>query len=273
MEEIKDLINNNKESDNQNENIDDNNKISTKDIEKNYYSKFMYKRFLKLKKKGLDYGITLPNLKYPLDKPNSPRLAFKITSFVMLALSVIVLSLSIYLLVKCRVLSMFGELISNTKSVFTEKAFEESLGLSSIASIGVFWLYLLCGVLIILPIVVVGWLLYTARKNWILSQVSRQEMAKGYEVKRYIVNTFILLGITAVFLIVLLVKSSLSVIATRILFITGMIIFIYLIANIVILKHEKQKDEIWFKTLPIEKQQDFINQNKSMKKILILKRR
>ena len=239
-----------------------------KDVEKNYYSKYMYKRFLRFKRKGLDYGITVPDLNYPLDKPASPRIAFKITTFVMLALAVMVFSLSVYFLVKCKVFTMLYELVNNTKTVFTEKAFEESLGLSSIASVGAVWLYLLCGVLILVPILAIVGLLLIARKNWILSKVSRQEMAKGYEVSKYIFISFVLLFLTATFIVVILATSGFSTTFSKIAFTILLVIFAYLISNIVVLKIEKQKDEIWFNELPIERQQDFINQNKVMKRVI-----
>lgn len=241
---------------------------TVKDVEKNYYSKYMYKRFLRFKRKGLDYGITVPDLHYPLEKPTSPRIAFKITTFVMFALAVVVFALSVYFLVKCKVFTMLYELINNTKSVFTEKAFEESLGLSSIASVGAVWVYMLCGVLILVPILAIIGLLLIARKNWVLSKVSRQEMAKGYEVSKYIFIAFVLLFLTTTFIIVILATNGFNTTFSKVAFTILLVIFAYLIINIIVIKIEKQKDEIWFNELPLKMQQDFINQNKVMKRVL-----
>lgn len=249
------------------DNLDNNNQIVNEDIEKQSYSKYMYKKLQKARKKGKQYGVDVPKLNYTLDKPEKPRKLFQIIGYSMLALTILVAVGFIVAYIVSGIFPMFAELISGTVSVYSKETLGKSLGLSGVASLAVTWIYVLIIILLLIPIALVWLLVKFTIKNLSFINLSKQEMGKGFEVKRYLLGLYIMMGVSLALVILFafegLLKGGLGIfiiVLSIVMFATCLVISIFI-------TKERKKEQVWFNNLEIEKQQDFINQNNSIKKI------
>lgn len=244
-------------------------KINSEEIEKNSYSKYMYKKLKRAKKKGIQHGISIPDLKYQLDKPQHPRIVFKIIGYIMLVLSILTVVGIVALYGFSGIFSVFGDVFKQSATAFTYETLQKTLGLSSIAAIGIFGLYALLAVLIIFPILIAWVLIKFTIKNFSLSTISRQEMAEGFEIRNYIIGLFTAMTIAVAVIVAIIyekiITAPFGIVALSV---SAVIFVISLLLAIFLLKERKQEKE-WFKTLAEEKQADFKAQNDA---VLHLKR-
>ena len=94
--------------------------------------------------------------------------------------------------------------------------------------------------------------------------MSKQEMAKGFEIKNFIIflifSAIFSLALAIILLCQGMASGSFGICSVVFLF----LLFVICVALSVIIIKEKNKETQWFNTLPIEKQQDFLNFNKSL---------
>lgn len=261
MEEIKDNVQIKED------NLDNNNQIVNEDIEKQSYSKYMYKKLQKARKKGKQYGVDVPKLNYTLDKPEKPRKLFQIIGYSMLALTILVAVGFIVAYIVSGIFPMFAELISGTVSVYSKETLGKSLGLSGVASLAVTWIYVLIIILLLIPIAVVWLLVKFTIKNLSFINLSKQEMAKGFEVKRYLLGLYIMMGVSLALVILFAFEGLLNGGLGIFIIVLSIIMFATCLVISIFITKERKKEQVWFNNLEIEKQQDFINQNNSIKKI------
>lgn len=236
------------------------------DIEKNSYSKYMYKKLVKARKKGLQYGVTIPPLKYELDKPEKTRKVFLIAGYTLLSFTIALFIGFIIMYIVSGVFPMFIDMLRGTSSVYSKELFEKSLGLSSFGAISLTWLYIVIVILLLLPIGIIMGLVKGVIKNFAFSKISKQEMAKGFEVSRYInilvISIFLTLLIGILFIVEGLTRGGLGVFIT----IMSFVIFACCLTLLIFIIKERKREKEWFNSLSEEKQQDFLNQNKAVKK-------
>lgn len=249
------------------DNLDNNNQIVNEDIEKQSYSKYMYKKLQKARKKGKQYGVDVPKLNYTLDKPEKPRKLFQIIGYSMLALTILVAVGFIVAYIVSGIFPMFAELISGTVSVYSKETLGKSLGLSGIASLAVTWIYVLIIVLLLIPIALVWLLVKFTIKNLSFINLSKQEMAKGFEVKRYLLGLYIMMGASLALVILFAFEGLLNGGLGIFIIVLSIVMFATCLVISIFITKERKKEQVWFNNLEIEKQQDFINQNNSIKKI------
>lgn len=261
MEEIKDNVQIKED------NLDNNNQIVNEDIEKQSYSKYMYKKLQKARKKGKQYGVDVPKLNYTLDKPEKPRKLFQIIGYSMLALTILVAVGFIVAYIVSGIFPMFAELISGTVSVYSKETLGKSLGLSGVASLAVTWIYVLIIILLLIPIAVVWLLVKFTIKNLSFINLSKQEMAKGFEVKRYLLGLYIMMGVSLALVILFAFEGLLNGGLGIFIIVLSIVMFATCLVISIFITKERKKEQVWFNNLEIEKQQDFINQNNSIKKI------
>ncbi len=261
MEEIKDNVQIKED------NLDNNNQIVNEDIEKQSYSKYMYKKLQKARKKGKQYGVDVPKLNYSLDKPEKPRKLFQIIGYSMLALTILIAVGFIVAYIVSGIFPMFAELISGTVSVYSKETLGKSLGLSGVASLAVTWIYVLIIILLLIPIAVVWLLVKFTIKNLSFINLSKQEMAKGFEVKRYLLGLYIMMGVSLALVILFAFEGLLNGGLGIFIIVLSIVMFATCLVISIFITKERKKEQVWFNNLEIEKQQDFINQNNSIKKI------
>ena len=249
------------------DNLDNNNQIVNEDIEKQSYSKYMYKKLQKARKKGKQYGVDVPKLNYSLDKPEKPRKLFQIIGYSMLALTILVAVGFIVAYIVSGIFPMFAELISGTVSVYSKETLGKSLGLSGVASLAVTWIYVLIIILLLIPIAVVWLLVKFTIKNLSFINLSKQEMAKGFEVKRYLLGLYIMIGVSLALVILFAFEGLLNGGLGIFIIVLSIVMFATCLVISIFITKERKKEQVWFNNLEIEKQQDFINQNNSIKKI------
>lgn len=249
------------------DNLDNNNQIVNEDIEKQSYSKYMYKKLQKARKKGKQYGVDVPKLNYTLDKPEKPRKLFQIIGYSMLTLTILVAVGFIVAYIVSGIFPMFAELISGTVSVYSKETLGKSLGLSGIASLAVTWIYVLIIVLLLIPIALVWLLVKFTIKNLSFINLSKQEMAKGFEVKRYLLGLYIMMGVSLALVILFAFEGLLNGGLGIFIIVLSIVMFATCLVISIFITKERKKEQVWFNNLEIEKQQDFINQNNSIKKI------
>lgn len=249
------------------DNLDNNNQIVNEDIEKQSYSKYMYKKLQKARKKGKQYGVDVPKLNYTLDKPEKPRKLFQIIGYSMLALTILVAVGFIVAYIVSGIFPMFAELISGTVSVYSKETLGKSLGLSGVASLAVTWIYVLIIILLLIPIALVWLLVKFTIKNLSFINLSKQEMAKGFEVKRYLLGLYIMMGASLALVILFAFEGLLNGGLGIFIIVLSIVMFATCLVISIFITKERKKEQVWFNNLEIEKQQDFINQNNSIKKI------
>ncbi len=249
------------------DNLDNNNQIVNEDIEKQSYSKYMYKKLQKARKKGKQYGVDVPKLNYSLDKPEKPRKLFQIIGYSMLALTILVAVGFIVAYIVSGIFPMFAELISGTVSVYSKETLGKSLGLSGVASLAVTWIYVLIIILLLIPIALVWLLVKFTIKNLSFINLSKQEMAKGFEVKRYLLGLYIMMGASLALVILFAFEGLLNGGLGIFIIVLSIVMFATCLVISIFITKERKKEQVWFNNLEIEKQQDFINQNNSIKKI------
>lgn len=242
------------------------------DIEKNSYSKYMYKKLVKARKKGLQYGVTIPPLKYELEKPEKTRKVFLIAGYTLLGFTIALFIGFIIMYIISGVFPMFIDMIRGTSNVYSKELFEKSLGLTSFGAISLTWLYIVIVILLLLPIGIIIGLVKGVIKNFALSKISKQEMAKGFEVSRYInilvISIFLTLLIGILFIVEGLTRGGLGVFIT----IMSFVIFACCLTLLIFIIKERKREKEWFNSLSEEKQQDFLNQNNAVKKYKNLSR-
>ena len=162
---------------------------------------------------------------------------------------------------------MFAELISGTVSVYSKETLGKSLGLSGIASLAVTWIYVLIIILLLIPIALVWLLVKFTIKNLSFINLSKQEMAKGFEVKRYLLGLYIMMGASLALVILFAFEGLLNGGLGIFIIVLSIVMFATCLVISIFITKERKKEQVWFNNLEIEKQQDFINQNNSIKKI------
>lgn len=249
------------------EQIDD---IKTTDddaIERDGYGKSSYKRIQKLRKKGIQYGIPIPKCKFPLEKPNTPRKLMLVSMWACLIGIVSVVGLAIWLFIKIKYFTAFGQVIGLIGGTVSEEVVSKTLGFSGLVTASALVVLIVLILMMLIPIIIVWLLANRASTLHELAYASRQEIAVGYKVKSMIKTAICLAIIMLAVLIFGLIKGLLSnrngIIAFCILLIGIVVFTIYAVSLI----FERKKDKAWFDTLSKEAQDDYLAHNEALFKL------
>jgi len=251
-------------SDSQDSNLDSSQEAGQINKASNY-TKYMQKKIARVKKKALQYGVTIPDLNYELAAPDRPRTIFSIIGYIMIALGAALLIGSYIWLATSGLLKAFGEIISGTKQALDPDVALKTFGFSGFASVGAVFICIVIAILMIIPICICIAFVVLGIKNINLTYASKQEMAAGYEVTSYIRSLILIMGLSIIALVVELLagaKGGLLIVSA---IVVCVIVAICVLLLVILLKNRK-KEKTWFDALPDDQKQDFINQNKMLKR-------
>ncbi len=162
------------------------------------------------------------------------------------------------------IFSTIVEIANKSHDLTNSDTLQNSLGLSGFVGIASWALVLILVVISLLPIPIIIVTINFARKNLSFAKMSKQEMAKGFEIKNFIIflifSAIFSLALAIILLCQGMASGAFGICSVVFLF----LLFVICVALSVIIIKEKNKETQWFNTLPIEKQQDFLNFNKSL---------
>lgn len=234
------------------------------EIEKNSFSPYMQKQVNKLRKKGLEYGITVPFLNYELNKPEKPRKLFNIIAILFFALALAMIVGTIVMYIYTNIFSAIVEIANKSHDLTNYDTLQNSLGLSGFVGIASWAVALVLVILSLLPIPVFIVTINLARKNLSFAKMSKQEMAMGFEIKNFVVFLTICSILSLLLAVVFLCQGMGSGVFGICSIVVLFLLFAVCVALAVIIQKERKKEQQWFATLPQEKQQDFLSLNKSL---------
>ena len=229
------------------------------------YSKYMQKKIEKAKKKALQYGYTVPELKYPLEKPNKNRTAISVFGYLILVFSILFTGAMAYLTYSTGLLTGLLSAFGLGSESFSESSMAKTFGLSQIG--GILAIIMIIVIVAILTMIagICVWSIVFGIRSVRVAKVSRQEMAKGYEVFDSICLMIILPIVAIVVMVVLVAWLGLNVNTWVICGVLTLGIILYITFAILLIV-ERSKEKKWFKSLPDDAQQDFIEYNDVIKK-------
>lgn len=228
------------------------------------YTKYMQKKIARVKKKALQYGVTIPDLKYELTAPDRPRTIFSIIGYIMIALGVALLVGTYIWLATSGLLKAFLELISGAKQTLDPDVALKTFGFSGFASVGTVFICIVIAILMIIPICICFAFVVLGIKNINLTYASKQEMAVGYEVTSYIRCLILIIGLSILALVLVVVEGGRGGLLIMSAIVVSVVIAICVLLLAILLKIRK-KEKVWFDALPDDQKQDFLNQNKMLK--------
>lgn len=247
--------------------IDDIKTIDEDMIEREGYGKSSYKRVQKLRKKGIQYGVTISKCQYPLEKPDNPRKLMLVSMWACLIGIVSVVGLAIWLFIKIKYFTVFGQVIGLIGGTVSEEVVSKTLGFSGLVTASALVVLIVLILIMLIPIVIVWLLASKANTLHELAYAPRQEIAVGYKIKSMIKTAICLALIMLAVLIFGLIKDFLSnrngIIALCILLIGIVVFTIYAVSLIL----ERKKDKAWFDTLSKEAQDDYLTHNEALHKL------
>lgn len=227
------------------------------------YDKRTFKKVAKLRKKGLKYGIVVPNLNYELTKPEKPRKTFLVISII-LSLALIGMIIALGFLYN-KVLNILFEtnLLEIIGNLFNPVFLAETLGLSAIPGLMILVVYIIIIACLLLPIYLLVYVYRFIRDSFRMVNCSIEEIAKGNTITNRITTLILnLIFIVIVFVLLLWqlderVKGLLIV-----LFIVLCLIFGGLLTLILI---ERIKANKIFDSLEEDKKQNYLEHEKALK--------
>lgn len=236
-------------------------------IEREGYGKSSYKRVQKLRGKGIQYGVTIPKCKHPLEKPDHPRKLMLLSMWACLIGIVAVVGLAIWLFIKIKYFTSFGQVIGLIGGTVSEEVVSKTLGFSGLVTASALVVLIVLILMMLIPIVIVWLLANHAKTLHELAYAPRQEIAVGYKINGMIKSAICLATIMLAVLIFGLTKDLLSnkngIIAFCILLIGIVVFTIYAVSLIL----ERKKDKAWFDKLSKEAQDDYLNHNEALLKL------
>ena len=142
------------------------------EIEKNSFSPYMQKQVNKLRKKGLEYGITVPFLNYELNKPQKSRKIFNIIAILFFALALAMIVGTIVMYIYTNIFSAIVEIANKSHDLTNYDTLQNSLGLSGFVGIASWVVAMVLVILSLLPIPVFIVTINLARKNLSFAKMS-----------------------------------------------------------------------------------------------------
>lgn len=228
------------------------------------YTKYLSKKIKKVKKKAIQYGITVPDLHYPLEKPSKPRLAFYIIGYIMIALGLASLVASVVLFIKAGIFSSMIELLSGSIDTLDPEVMKNTFGLSSVVGVGGIVLGIIIFIVLLVVVAIIVALISLGIKNLRLAKASRQEIAVGFEVTNYIWGIVATMLICVAIVVGLISKGGFAGVTVLITIIAGALVAV-LAVLLTFLILQRKKEKVWFDTLDEDRKQDFLNLNQALK--------
>ncbi len=229
------------------------------------YSKYMQKKIAKAKKKALNYGYSIPDLKYPLEKPLKKRTALSVIGYIFLALGILVSAVAVYLTIKFGLWSTLLSLFGVSSDALSENTLSKTFGLSQITGfVAIVAIIIIVAILLVVMGICVWAITFGIRASKV-AKVSRQEMAKGYEVLE-IIRLMFLFVIVAIAGIVLCILGLGMEMSTWIIVGVLTLCIAMFLTFVIMLIVERKKEAQWFETLSIDAQEDFMAYNEVIKK-------
>ena len=232
-------------------------------IEQSSYSRASYRTVQKLRERGTEYGVTIPELQYPLPRDASGRLALKI--LMVLAAALIALGGGLLIWGAMRLVAPIVESASHTTDLFNAVK-----DIPVINLLGTIPAILIWGLVVLLlggAVAIVAALATYLYKLFRLGGLSMPEKAVGYylgEVRTSALTTGILLLVIAV---LALIGVTSPLVGLLFLFSSGVLFAIF-----GVLQHIRHQTKAQFKQLPAAQQADFQAHNKALASVQSYKR-
>jgi len=234
------------------------------DVERKSYSEPMFNRVQKLRAHGKLYGVDVPVLKFELTKPKKRRPLFIVIAVLAYVLSAVVAAVFI-----ASAITMVPLFISAANGVNEPNYSWDIFGIVSGFASGISVLaILLVLVLIALLAGIAITLIIMGNRCVSLSRASREEIAAGPAMSRFIwtsviisailIATYILLGYTS--------KSAkfYTSVGGIVILILALIALAVSVITIVMQRREKQ----WLKEQPAERQEDYLSHARALKLVM-----
>ena len=234
------------------------------EIEKKSFTHYMQKQVKKLRKKGLEYGVSVPYLNYELDKPEKQRTIFNVIAIIFFVLAIAMVIGTVVMYFYTHIFSAIVEIANKSHDLTNYDTLQNLLGLSGFVGIASWVVAMVLVILSLLPIPVFIVTINLARKNLSFAKISKQEMAMGFEIKNFVVFLTICSILSLLLAVVFLCQGMGSGVFGICSIVVLFLLFAVCVALTVIIQKERKKEQQWFATLPQEKQQDFLSLNKSL---------
>lgn len=241
--------------------------INTVELES--YGKLGYKRLKRLRKKALDHSITVPELKYKLERPTRPRGLLLAAAIICLVLLASCTGLFVYFATCNKLVSNLIELINLGSSTLSKEAIAASLGFSSLASAGAAVLVICALLVLIFPIMFLIYFALFTRDTFNLAFSSKQELAKGYMTYlcfyKLAFSAIVMIILNFVFITFINIDASTKQLLTILSIIVLSLSFIAILALLII---ERTKCKKWYNSqLSDDEKSDFEAQNSALLKL------
>lgn len=238
-------------------------------VEFESYGKLGYKRLKRLRKKALNHGITVPELKYKLERPTGPRGLLLAAAIICLVLLASCTGLFIYFATCNKLVSNLIELMNLGSNNLSKEAIAASLGFSSLASAGVAILVVCALLVLIFPIMFLIYFALFTRDTFNLAFSSKQELAKGYMTYLYFYrlafSAIVMIILNFVFITFINIEASTKQLLT---ILSIIVLLLSFIAILVLLIIERTKCKKWYNSqLSYEEKSDFEAQNSALLKL------
>ena len=233
------------------------------DYEKLSYDPYTYRRVQRIRKNGLQHGVTVPKLKYQLTQPEKRRMPLfimgilaSIVFITVLVLAGVLYSIAIRIRGTFNVVEMFTNLFDPIQIVRT-------LGLSILGGIGIVLYYILLLLILAVPVILIFYMYKFVRTLFALSTCSKEEFAKGHRVMKYIV-IFMALGVICLGVAGTILFAKFTLKAKVIITIIFVLLAALMLAYSIIMIMERVKSSKWFDTLDDERKKDYLMHDKAL---------
>lgn len=218
--------------------------------EKESYSDMSYREVQKARLRGKMYKLEVPELDHMLHKTEKKRTAYVVFAIIMFVIATAVFALTAYMAV-IMLPALFGAQIVSPEW--------DVIGIASgLAGFGIF-----LGIVAALAILGIfgaigGYLIYTGRRSLQLSTATKEEMAYGPTITRFILSSVVVVIATIViaFALLFIIKNNSPAVIGTIIGVAALVV-IGFVAMLVKLLRDKVQAVKWFKTLPEAEQTNY----------------
>lgn len=233
-------------------------------VEKESYSRLSYNSVKKLRKKGVERGVKVPYLKYPVNREKK-NVFFTIMAWLSLVILVAAFAGLVFLTIKLFI-PMFSQTSNVSGDLLTRHEYDV-FGFGMFfggMSATLLWTLMILIVMVFVAIVLI--FLVLTLKMFQLSSASTQELAHGREISSMITGLIVVLLLLAIFIVFCFVKIDFT--KSGAILLVGALILLALFCGgllaLSIVQNKKAKKQ--FSLMPKEHQEDYLHHVKALNK-------
>ena len=235
--------------------------------EKLSYGKAVFRRVERWRRKAKRRGIEVPYLDYELHKPEKPRILFWILAIISAIIFVGIIGgiIGFYIMIMPVIMDI-SDVGEAFRAFFKPEILAVSLGASVLPAFLIILVYIMFGLLMLLPILLACYFYNVVFETFYLAKCSKEEFARGNIISGRIKNYCIALIATTIIFIVLVVyvkvpagRAVLGVVYAGLMLMIGGLLALILL--------ERKKCNQWFETLDMKQKQSFLAHDSGIRKI------